>query len=54
MEAILIVVGVIFLIGLLSRNKGDSFLDTLGSGSKGCLWIVIIIIIIIIVLATQK
>ena len=54
MEAILVVVAVIFIIGLLSRNKGDSFLDTLGSGSKGCLWIVIIIIIIVIVLATQK
>jgi len=53
METILIVVGVIFLIGLLYRNKGDSVLDTLGSGAKGCLWIVIIIIIIIIVLASQ-
>jgi hypothetical protein len=53
METILIVVGVLFLFGLLYRNKGDSFLDTLGSGAKGCLWIVIIIIIIIIALASQ-
>jgi len=48
MATILFVIGVFFILGLLFRNKGDSALDTLGQGAKGCLWIVIIIIIIVI------
>jgi len=41
-----IVIGVIFLIGLVARDKGDGFLDTLSSGCATVLgWIIILAII---------
>jgi hypothetical protein len=47
MEFLIGIIIVAFIIGLLSRNKGDNFLDTLGSG---CGTIVLIIVIITIAL----
>jgi hypothetical protein len=44
-----ILIGIIiiaFIVGLLSRNKGDNFLDTLGSGCGTIVFIVIVIAII--------
>ena len=37
-----------FIIGLLTRSKGDGFLDTL---SSGCGSLVVLVIIIIVVIA---
>jgi hypothetical protein len=48
MHGLLVLLGVIFFIGIFTRNRGDSVLDTFGSGAKGCLWIVLIIILLII------
>jgi hypothetical protein len=38
----------IFLIGLISRSKGDGFLDTLSSGCGTTVLIIVIIAIIVI------
>jgi hypothetical protein len=42
-----------FIIGLLSRDKGDSFLDTLSSGC-GTIVLIVVIIIIAIIIFSQK
>ncbi|GAB1403869.1 MAG: hypothetical protein PHX54_04935 [Lentimicrobiaceae bacterium] len=46
---ILIVIAVVFLVGLLAREKGDGFLDTMGEGcslSMGCIVLIVAIVII--------
>jgi hypothetical protein len=43
MEILIAVIVIAFIFGLLTRNKGDGFLDTL---SSGCVTIVIIILAI--------
>jgi hypothetical protein len=48
-----VVLGIIFLIGLLSRNKGDNMLDTLSSGCGTVVAIVIIIAVVIFFLSLQ-
>jgi len=45
---------IIFVIGLLSRDKGDNFMDTLGSGCSTIFWIILIIVIILIYAGSQK
>ena len=50
---ILFLIGVIFILGLLFRDKGDSLLDTLGQGAVGCLFIVIVIIVVVIYMVTH-
>jgi hypothetical protein len=47
MISIAVIIGIVFLIGLLTRKKGDSMLDTL---SSGCGTIVAIIVILAVVL----
>ena len=47
MEILFVIVLVAFLFGLISRKKGDSFLDTLGSGCNSMINIVLIIILIL-------
>lgn len=47
MEFLAVIIIIVFIVGLLTRNKGDSFLDTLGSGCSTIFWIIIIIIGII-------
>ena len=45
-----ILIGIIiiaFIIGLLSRKKGDGFLDTLSSGCGTIVFIIIIIAVVI-------
>jgi len=42
-----------FIIGLLSRKKGDNFLDTLSSGCGTIILIIVIIVIAIIVMAKK-
>lgn len=45
-----ILIGIIiiaFIVGLLSRTKGDNFLDTLGSGCGTLVFIAIVIVIIL-------
>lgn len=49
---ILVVVAFAFVFGLISRNKGDGMLDTLGSGCKamfGLLFFVLVIVVGLIV-----
>lgn len=46
MSIILIIVAVVFLIGLLTRSKGDGMLDTLSSGCGNFISIIMGIIII--------
>jgi hypothetical protein len=48
MELILIILAIAFLVGLLSRQKGDGFLDTISSGCGTIVTIVIILIIILL------
>jgi hypothetical protein len=43
-----------FVIGLLSREKGDNFLDTLSSGCGTIILIVVVIVIAIIVMAQNN
>lgn len=43
---IILIIGVIFIIGLLARDKGDGFLDTLSSGCGATIGIIVLIIII--------
>jgi hypothetical protein len=38
---------VAFIIGLVSRDKGDGFMDTLGSGCSTIILILVVIAIII-------
>jgi len=45
---------IIFVIGLLSRDKVDNFMDTLGSGCSTIFWIILIIVIILIYAGSQK
>jgi len=37
---------IVLLVGLFRRNRGDSILDTLGEGAKGCLSIIIKLLLI--------
>jgi hypothetical protein len=52
MESIIAILLIAFLIGLISRNKGDNFLDTLSSGC-GMLLIIVVVIIVLIILALK-
>ena len=54
MQFIIVIIVIAFLIGLLSRNKGDNFLDTLSSGCGTLITIIVIIVIIIIYLASKS
>lgn len=58
MWTVLIIIGVVFLVGLLARNKGDGFLDTLSEGcstSVGCIiWIILGIIIAAIIIGRSQ
>jgi hypothetical protein len=42
------ILGILLLIGLLTRKKGDGLLDTLGSGCSFVFGVIVIIIIIIL------
>ena len=44
---------IVFIIGLLSRKKGDNFLDTLSSGCGTIVWIIVLSAIAIFIF-TQK
>ena len=43
MGIIIGIIAVAFLVGLVSRNKGDNFLDTLGSGCGTIIGIIVIL-----------
>ena len=47
------IIVIAFIIGLLSRKKGDNFLDTLSSGCGTIVWIIVLIAIAIFIF-TQK
>jgi hypothetical protein len=50
MPIIIIVGGIIaiaFVFGLISRNKGDGVLDTLGSGCSSIINIILVIVLIV-------
>jgi hypothetical protein len=47
MTTLIVILIIAFIIGLLTRKKGDNFLDTLGSGCNT----IILIIIVLVVLA---
>ena len=46
MGIIIGIIAVAFLVGLVSRNKGDNFLDTLGSGCGTIIGIIVILAIV--------
>ena len=52
MGIIIGIIAVAFLVGLVSRNKGDNFLDTLGSGC-GTIITILAILGIIAFIASQ-
>ena len=54
MQFIIVIVIIVFLVGLLSRNKGDNFLDTLSSGCSTVVVIIVIAVIILIYLASKS
>jgi len=55
MEGIIVIILIFFVIGLFFRNKGDGFVDTVGSGAFGCLsWIITIIVIGLIIFFLLK
>lgn len=52
-----ILIGIIiiaFIIGLLSRKKGDNFLDTLSSGCGTITFIVVILVIVFVLMISKK
>lgn len=52
-----ILIGIIiiaFIVGLLSRKKGDNFLDTLSSGCGTIILIIGIIITLVIIVFLKK
>lgn len=54
MGTLLFLLVVFFIVGLLVRDKGDGFLDTLGNGcstSAGCIISVIVAVVILAILA---
>ena len=53
MEFLVGLIVVAFIVGLLSRSKGDGCLDTLGSGCSTIVWFIIGIIILIAVIANK-
>ncbi len=54
MELVIVILLIVFLVGLLSRKKGDNFLDTLSSGCGTLITIVVMAAIILIYLALKK
>ena len=46
METLVLIIVVVFIVGLLSRDKGEGFLDTLSSGCSSIIWIIIILVVI--------
>jgi len=53
METIIAILIIAFIIGLLTRSKGDGFLDTLSSGC-GSLIVIIIILVVLAVFLLYK
>jgi biotin transporter BioY len=47
------IIVVVFIIGLLSRKKGDNFLDTLSSGCGTIVWIIVLIAIAIFIFSQK-
>jgi hypothetical protein len=44
MEILIVIIIISFIVGLLTRDKGDGFLDTVSSGCGTIFWIILIII----------
>jgi hypothetical protein len=53
MSVLIGIIIIAFIIGLLTRKKGDNFLDTLSSGCGVIILIAFLIIIILIIVITQ-
>ena len=53
MEILIGIIVIAFIIGLMSRAKGDGFLDTLGSGCGTIVWIIIAIVIVVAILSKK-
>ena len=47
------IIVIVFIIGLLSRKKGDNFLDTLSSGWGTIVWIIVLIAIAIFIFSQK-
>jgi biotin transporter BioY len=47
------IIVIAFIIGLLSRKKGDNFLDTLSSGCGTIVWIIVLIAIAIFIFSQK-
>ena len=54
MEIIIGIIAVAFLIGLLTRKKGDGVLDTIGSGCSVIVGIIVIITAILLYMYYSK
>jgi hypothetical protein len=50
METLIVIILIALVIGILTRNKGDSFLDTLSSGCGTMVWIIVIVVVLALVL----
>ncbi len=46
METLIVIIVIVFILGLLSRNKGEGILDTLSSGCGTLIWIVFILFVL--------
>lgn len=53
METLVIIIIIVFILGLLSRDKGEGFLDTLSSGCSSIIWIVIILVVIVVIMMSK-
>ena len=54
MVILICIIIVAFIIGLLSRDKGDGVLDTLSSGCGSIISIVVVIIIVLALIYFKK
>jgi hypothetical protein len=48
-ETLIVIILIALVIGILTRNKGDSFLDTLSSGCGTMVWIIVILVVLALV-----
>jgi hypothetical protein len=53
METLIVIILIALVIGILTRNKGDSFLDTLSSGCSSIIWIIIVLVVIAVIMMSK-
>lgn len=53
MEILIGIIVIAFILWLVSRAKGDGFLDTLGSGWSTIVWIIIAIVVVVAIISNK-